>query len=192
MVDHINDNSKPLIFLGSNIALEVFSDACEHLNIQVHGIIDKDYWGNTESYCGVPIIDTEESFNDASKLQYYRDNFNFFCATNWIPTTDVVSVRNRLKRDNFIKLIEDHNLNCISIVDPCAKILKSINIGRGCFIDGYINILPRVTVGDYTNIYTFSHVGHDTVIGKNCVIQRHCAVPSDSIVEDNVFFWIRH
>ncbi|CAB4133535.1 NeuD_NnaD, sugar O-acyltransferase, sialic acid O-acetyltransferase NeuD family [uncultured Caudovirales phage] len=189
MVDsHINDTSKPLIFLGSNIAMEVFSYACENLGIEVYGIMDNDYYGNMESYYGIPVIDTEESLKDTEKLQYYRDNFNFFCASNWIPTTDAVSVRNRLKRDNLINLIESYNLNCISIIDSCAKILKSTKIGRGCFIDGYINILPRVTIGDYTNIYTFSHVGHDTIIGKNCVIQRYCAVPSDSIVEDNVFF----
>jgi acetyltransferase-like isoleucine patch superfamily enzyme len=189
MVDsHINDTSKPLIFLGSNIAIEVFTYACESLGIEVHGIMDSDYWGNTDSYYGIPVIDTEESLKNPEKLEYYRNNFNFFCATNWIPTTDAVSIRNRLKRDNLIKLIENNNLNCITIVDPCARILKSTKIGRGCFIDGYINILPRVTIGDYTNMYTFSHIGHDTVVGNNCVIQRNCAIPSDSIVEDNVFF----
>lgn len=187
-MSHINDTSKPLIFLGSNIAIEVFSDACEHLGIQVHGIIDSDYWGNTDLFYGIPVIDSEESFENPEKLNYYRDNFNFFCATNWVPSTDPVYIRNIEKRYKIIKLIEDYNLNCITIVDSCAKIYKSTKIGRGCFIDGYINILPRVTIGNYTNIYTFSHIGHDTVIGNNCVIQRHCAVPSDSVVEDDVFF----
>jgi acetyltransferase-like isoleucine patch superfamily enzyme len=185
---HINDTTKPLIFIGSSVAMEVFSTSCENLGIEIHGIMDNDYWGNSESYYGIPVIDTEESLKDEEKLKYYQNNFNFFCACTWIPTPDENAVRNRAKRNNFIKLIEDYNLNCISIVDSCAKIFKSTKIGRGCFIDGYINILPRVTIGDYTSIYTFSHVGHDTVIGKNCAIQRYCAVPSYSVMEDNVFF----
>lgn len=185
---HINNNTKPLIFLGSNIVLEIFTESCEDLGIQVHGIMDKDYWGNTDSLCGVPVIDTEEAFNDPVRLQYYKENFNFFCAVNWIPLADAVSTRNREKRKYLIDLIEKHDLNCISIVDKFSKMSRHSTVGKGCFIDGYTHIMPRVTVGDFTNIYTHSHVAHDAVIGKNCVIQRMCVVPPESRLEDDVFF----
>ena len=110
---------------------------------------------------------------DSSRLEEKREDKEIS------TTLDLVEIILRAKRYKSCR----HNN-----VDSCAKIFKSTKIGRGCFIDGYINILPRVTIGDYTTIYTFSHVGHDTVIGKNCAIQRYCAVPSYSIMEDNVFF----
>ena len=65
---HINDTSKPLIFLGSSVAMEVFSTSCENLGMKIHGIMDNDYWGNSESYYGIPVIDTEESLKDKEKF----------------------------------------------------------------------------------------------------------------------------
>jgi UDP-3-O-[3-hydroxymyristoyl] glucosamine N-acyltransferase len=138
--------------------------------------------------CGIPIIDTEQSFNDPTKQKFYRDNFNFFCAVNWLPMADAISTRNRLKRSRLIDVIEHHQLNCISIVDRFAKVSKTTKIGRGCFIDGCTHIMPRVSIGNYTNIHTHTNIGHDAVLGNNCVIQRMCVVPPSSILENNVFF----
>ena len=59
-----------------------FTEICEDAGITVHGIIDNDYFGNTDYIDDIPVIDTEFSFSDLEKLKYYRDNFNFFCATN--------------------------------------------------------------------------------------------------------------
>jgi UDP-3-O-[3-hydroxymyristoyl] glucosamine N-acyltransferase len=99
-----------------------------------------------------------------------------------------VAVRDKEKRHHLIDLIDHHQLNCISLVDKNAVLPASTKIGRGCFIDKYIDILPRVSIGDFTNLYTLSHIGHDTTIGRNCVIQRYCAVPSYAQLENNVFF----
>lgn len=189
MIDsYVNDTSKPLIFLGSNIVMEVFSETCERIGIEIAGIIDNDYYGNTKTLCGIPIIDTENSFDNLEKLKHYRDKFNFFCAVTWLPISDSVSSRNTEKRNRLIKLINDFNLNSISLIDPFAKISKTLKIGRGCFIDGCTHIMPRVTIGNNTMIYTHTNVAHDAKIGNNCVIQRMCIVPPCSTLEDNVFF----
>jgi acetyltransferase-like isoleucine patch superfamily enzyme len=184
----VNDNSKPLIFLGSNIVMEVYIEACEDLGIEIHGIIDNDYFGNTDKICDIPVIDTEQSFNDPVKRKYYQDNFNFFCAVNWLPLTDEIAARNKLKRQQLINVIENNHLNCISIVDRFAKFSKTTKFGRGCFIDGCTHIMPRVSIGDFTTVYTHTNIGHDAVLGKNCVIQRMCVIPPYGILEDNVFF----
>jgi carbonic anhydrase/acetyltransferase-like protein (isoleucine patch superfamily) len=188
---HINDKSKPLIFLGSNYIMEKYTDLCEEHGISVHGIIDRDYWGNTDSICGVPVVDCEESFEDEDKLEYYKNNFNFFCATNWTPLTDNVSQRNKDKRHRLIDLINRCGFNCISLIDTFStKITKSIDIGHGVYIDGYVNIEPKATIGNFTNIYSHAHIGHGTAIGKNCVIQRVACLASECIVEDEVFMGI--
>jgi len=188
---HINDNSKPLIFLGSNIIMEKYTEICEEHGITVYGIIDKDYHRNTNKICDIPVIDTEESFDDLEKLIYYKENFNFFCATNWTPLTDKVSIRNRDKRNRLINLIKQHGLNCISIIDTFStKITRSITVGQGVYIDGYVNIEPKASIGDFTNIYSHAHIGHDSSIGKNCVIQRVACLASECTIEDDVFMGI--
>ena len=184
---HINDNSKPLVFLGTNYAMYKLAEVCEQYDITVAGIIDKDYWGNTKTICGIPVIDSEDVFNDSDKLANYRKNYNFFCATNWIPTNDPISNRNRNKRMYLLDLIDQLELNCISLVDNMASLSKHAIIGKGVFLDAFTLVEPEVIVGDFSNIYSYSGLGHNTKFGRNCVVQRHCSIAGDCTFEDNVF-----
>lgn len=185
---HINDSSRPLIFLGSNIVMPKFTEVCEHFGIEVAGIMDHDYWGNTNHIGEIPVIGTEQSLNDPTQLAYYKSHYNFFCATNWLPSNDDISVRDRNKRRRLIDLIDQHKLSCISIVESSARISRYAKIGKGCFVDGAISIEPNVIVGDYTSIYSHTDIGHDSTIGRNCVIQRHAGLAAFCNMEDEVYF----
>lgn len=170
--------------------MEKYTDVCDEHGIKVAGILDNDYWGNTDIVRGVPVIGTEHILEDPVLLEEYRKKYNFFCASNWTPFLDPASKRNREKRNRLIKLISTYNLNCISLVDSSTKIPKSSSIGRGVFIDGYVNLEPVTTIGDFTAIYSQAHIGHDSIIGENCVFQRVALLASHTIVEDNVYFGI--
>ena len=189
--DHFNNKSRPLIFLGSSVALYKQLEVCENFGITVHGIIDQDYYGNTEHLCDLPVIDGQDCFRNPEKLNFYRDNFNFFCATNWTPEPTSVLVRNREKRKVLIDLIDQYDLPCISIVDPRARISKYATVGQGCFIDGDVMIEHHVTIKDYVNIYCNNDIGHGSTIGRNCVIQRQGMLAADSVLEDDVFMAMR-
>lgn len=186
----INDNSKPLIFIGSNYHLCFFTDACEMHGIKVHGIIDNDYYGNTAELDGVPFIDTEVSFDDPEKLEYYKNNFNFFLATNWVPTgiQPDIAVRNKQKRDRLISIIEKYGLPCINLVDPTARIHKSATLGKNIFIDANCYLAPKSSIGDFTNLFTGAGIGYNTKIGNSCVFQRHSGTMNDMTIEDEVYF----
>ena len=185
---HINDSSKPLIFIGSNSNLEKYIEVCDDHNIKIHGLIDADYFGNTESLAGIPIIDSEIIFNNTNKLTYYRDNFNFFCATNWLPTNDTISIRNKEKRSRLITLIKQHNLNCISLVEKYAKVSKFAKIGQGVYLDYLVQIDPNVIINDFTCVWARSSFGHHTTIGENCVFQGDCVILSECVIDNNVYF----
>lgn len=177
-----------MIFIGSNSNLEKYIEICDENGINIHGIIDSDYFNNTESLAGVPVIDSEMSFNDPEKLNYYRDNFNFFCVTNWQPMQDAISVRNRAKRTRLINLIKQHGLNCISLVEKETKISKFANIGSNVYVGYLVLIQPNVTIGDFTYLMGRSSFGHHTTVGENCVIQGNCVVSANSVIDDNVYF----
>ncbi len=189
--DHFNNTSKPLIFLGSSVALYKQLEVCENVGISVHGIIDQDYYRNTEHLCDLPVIDGQDCFKDPERLNYYRENFNFFCATNWTPESSLVQIRNREKRKELIDIIDHYNLPCISIIDPRSRISRYAQVGRGCFIDGDVMIEHHVTIGDYVNIYCNNDIGHGSVIGRNCVLQRQCMIAGESVLEDDVFMAMR-
>ena len=165
-----------------------FTEVCDLVGITVVGIIDSDYYGNTEQLCGIPVIDTEASFEDPEKLDHYKKNYNFFCATNWTPEKTPVSIRNREKRHRLLEMIDQFALPCISLVDPDARISKYSTVGCGVFVDACVMLEPNVSLGNYTNIYYGSIVGHDSIVGRNCVIQRKCMLAAHVHVDPDVYF----
>jgi len=187
-MNHINNNTKPLIFLGSNSLLYIVTEVCDLLGIKIAGIIDNDYWGNTDHICEVPVIDTEDSFDSPDKLQEYKNNFNFFCAVNWMPENNEMAIRNRQKRNRLLSIIDHHQLPCISIVDPRARMSKYSSIGYGIFVDAGVNLNPYCRIDNFTNIYCNALVGSNTYIGQNCVIQRECFITESCEVGNDSYF----
>jgi len=188
MSQSVNDTNRPLIFLGSNLVMYKFTEVCDMLGIKVAGIIDQDYYGNTAEICELPVIDSELCFQDPVKLEHYRNNFNFFCAVNWSPEKNTVTQRNRNKRNMLLNLIEHYQLPCISIVDPDARISKRSSIGAGCFVDAHVMIESQTTVGDFTNIYYNTILGHHNTVGRNCVFQRQCILTGSNTVGNDSYF----
>jgi hypothetical protein len=188
MSQSVNDTSRPLIFLGSNLVMYKFTEVCDMLGIEVAGIIDQDYHGNTKEICELPVLDSEASFQDPDLLDHYRNNFNFFCAVNWSPEKNPIAERNRRKRNMWLDTIRQHSLPCISIVDPDARISRRSTIGVGCFVDAHVMIEARTTVGNFTNIYYNTILGHDNHVGDNCVFQRQCILTGSNTVGNDCYF----
>ena len=60
MTDMIQQNS-PLVFLGSSSNLELWVELAERAGVTIIGIIDSDYFGNTDNIAGIPIIGATHS-----------------------------------------------------------------------------------------------------------------------------------
>jgi UDP-3-O-[3-hydroxymyristoyl] glucosamine N-acyltransferase len=163
------------------------SDVCRINNIEIAGIIDNDYWGNTCSLSDIPVINGEQCFEDPAQLEHYRKNFNFFCATNWSPENDPATVRNRNKRFRLINLIDQHELNCISLIDPLSRISTSAYVGQGVYIDAFVLIESHCKIHNHSSIYAYTGIGHHTQVMSNCVIQRHCSIAGDCVFEPNTY-----
>ncbi len=175
-----------LIFLGSNTVLERYIEACERQSQPVHGIIDTDYYGNTESIAGLPIIDSFEGLEQ--NLEKYLQHV-FFVATNWNPQNP----RDAGKRKNIIDMVRRLNLTCVSLVDPTSYVSKYTQIGQGVFVGSGATVEPRVRLDDFCNIGDQVIVGHDSVIGENTVLARnsgvHAQVGRDCYVSVHAFVW---
>jgi carbonic anhydrase/acetyltransferase-like protein (isoleucine patch superfamily) len=183
----INDNSKPLILIGSNLALFYIKDVCQNFNIKIEGILDHDYYGNTVEIEGVPVIGTEQWLEDPEKLKNYCENYNFFLATNYLPANDPTSKRNVEKRFKLMDMIDRLNLPCISLIDKGAFVHDTCIIGKNVFIETFSYLAGYNTIGDYSSIYAFSITGHHNTIGRNCILQRKSGVYDYDTIEDNVF-----
>ncbi|MCR9183653.1 MAG: UDP-3-O-(3-hydroxymyristoyl)glucosamine N-acyltransferase [Flavobacteriaceae bacterium] len=67
-------------------------------------------------------------------------------------------------------------------------VLKNhVDIGAACTIDK--GVTGDTTIGEGTKIDNQVHVGHDTVIGKKCLIASQTGIAGCVIIEDEVTLW---
>lgn len=162
-------NKPKLIFLGTNSVLERYIEACERQDQPIAGIIDSDWYGNKDTFCDLPVLDSESVFDaDPNK---YRDCV-FFIGVNWNPDAG----RDIGKRKMFIDLVKRHKLACINLIDPTSYVSRYCSLGQGVFIGANCYLEPRSVISDFVSIYGGNCVGHDSVIGENTVLQREVTV----------------
>lgn len=81
------------------------------------------------------------------------------------------------KYDAYTKM---HSCGSVEIKDRAE-------IGCGCTIDKGVS--GATVIGEGTKLDNQVHVGHDTVIGKNCLLAAQVGVAGCVIIEDGVTLW---
>jgi serine acetyltransferase len=168
--------TKSLIFLGSNSNIVLFAETAEHMGITVHGILDNDYFGNTESVCNIPIIGSEDSFN------FNSEEYIYFVGPSVVP----INVRDRQKRIKMIELIERLNLPLATLINRQCEIGKTAKIHSGAYIGYGVCIGHSCEVMPHTQLHTYAMMGHHSKLGKNSVIERAAFIASHTNVGENV------
>lgn len=171
-----------MIFVGSNSALGIWVDVCKRANIPITGILDSDYYGNTESICGVPVIGSEKDIGSwykeigTSGRKMWCNSF--FVATNWDPSghNKEITERDNQKRQMLIDLLEEHQAPLANIIDPLAVVPDSVKLGGGNYIGAGAVIEPNAKIGKHTQIWYQCIVGHDIEIGEDCVLNRRATI----------------
>ena len=71
----------------------------------------------------------------------------------------------------------------------CGGVLirKNAEIGASCTIDAGVSALT--IIGEGTKIDNKVHVGHDTIIGKNCLLAAHIGLAGCVELKENVTLW---
>lgn len=71
----------------------------------------------------------------------------------------------------------------------CGRVVIENNVGIGalCTIDK--GVTGNTTIGEGTKMDNQVHVGHDTVIGKKCLIAAQTGIAGCVIIEDEVTLW---
>jgi acetyltransferase-like isoleucine patch superfamily enzyme len=158
--------SKPkLIFLGTNSVLERHIEACDSQGQEIAGIIDRDWFGNKDTFAGLPVLDSETVFD--TDPERYR-NHVFFVAVNWYPQGG----RDIGKRRMLIDLVRRHNLPCINLIDPQSWVSRFAKLGTNVFVGANTTIEPHAVIEDFVTIWNNAVIGHNNHVGENSLVQR--------------------
>lgn len=74
-------------------------------------------------------------------------------------------------------------------LESCGNVVieDKVEIGAGCTIDKGVSGTTRIGRG--TKLDNLVHVGHDTVIGQNCLLAAQVGVAGCVVIEDDVTLW---
>lgn len=68
-----------------------------------------------------------------------------------------------------------------------VTIQNRVEIGAGCTIDK--GVTGSTTIGEGSKVDNSVHIGHDTVIGKNCLVAAQVGIAGCVIMEDDITLW---
>ena len=68
-----------------------------------------------------------------------------------------------------------------------VEIEEGVEIGAGCTIDRGVTGVTRIGAG--TKIDNLVHIGHDTLVGKNCLFASQVGIAGATVIEDEVILW---
>jgi len=76
-------------------------------------------------------------------------------------------------------------------MNSCGRVVieNSVEIGAGCTIDRGVS--GDTLIGAGTKIDNLVHIGHDTIVGKNCLFAAQVGIAGATIIEDEVILWGR-
>ncbi len=74
-------------------------------------------------------------------------------------------------------------------MNSCGRVIIEdfVEIGAGCTIDRGVSGDTIIATG--TKIDNLVHIGHDTVVGKNCLFAAQVGIAGSTIIEDEVILW---
>lgn len=114
------------------------------------------------SFCSKPVIPFEELVKTHSPEEY-----DFFAP---IYHPDM----NRTK-EKICNEIKSHGYKFISYISSKANTWNA-KIGENCFIFEGCNIQPFCTIGDNLVMWSYSHIGHHSIVEDNVFISGLCAI----------------
>jgi UDP-3-O-[3-hydroxymyristoyl] glucosamine N-acyltransferase len=179
--------TRPLIFVGSRNDFPNLALIAELNGIEVVGILDHHYYGNTNLMSNIPVIGDERWLSDTTntQAQQWLNTCDFFPA-NWYdgaqPTNKIDLSALRLQR---IDILEKANANVINLIHPNARVdgrtskyAVNFNLGRGILIDDMCWVSVNNTqIGDYSQFSIGVGVGHNAIIGKNVTVAPWATLP---------------
>ena len=173
---------KNLIFLGHNTNIHRYIEIAELNDIELVGIVDDNYFGNTASIDGLPVIGTEKNLNQVKKV--YPGCLYFIATPSSISAVDQQS---NIKRLGMINAAENNSLELINLIHPSSVINKTVHLGKGILIDALCRIQHGVILHDFVSIKEQSCLAHHAMIGWNTSILHQVYIGAHVTVGKNCY-----
>jgi UDP-3-O-[3-hydroxymyristoyl] glucosamine N-acyltransferase len=115
---------------------------------------------------------------NVSLLDYTEIGNNVIIQAGTVIGSDGFYYNTKKNRDLWYKKMQ----SCGNVV-----IEDDVEIGAGCTIDRGVTADTRIGVG--TKMDNMVHIGHDVIVGKNCLLAAQVAIAGGTTLKDGVTLW---
>lgn len=195
---------RELIILGAGGHAKVLLDVANCIGLSVRGVIDPRFTGAEETWCGVPILGTE----DATVWAYPPETVGL---VNGIGSVGVPAGRRAV-----FEALKQGGYTFVTMIHPSAVVARDVVIGEGvqvmagaviqtgvrlsdnvivnsralvdhdCQIDGHTHIAPGACLSGGVSVGTTSHIGVGAVVIQGVRIGDHSVVGAGAVVLKDV------
>jgi len=170
--------NRPIIFVGSRQGMAQLAVVADLSGMQILGILDHHYYGNTDTIADIPVIGDERWLLDPENAQAksWIEECDFFPAN--YHNGSMVHQSLDILRSERIDILEQVGANVVNLIHPESKLYgltnrysdNSFKFGKGNFIDqGATFHNDQVTIGDYCCFTWGTKISHGANIGNNCI-----------------------
>ena len=175
--------AKPIALVGYRSGLDLFIETAEELGVEIAGIYDKYFWGNTADLDGIPVIGSEEEITEQDKITY-----DFILASGNAGHHNPKNPEHNgdnLRRTR-IKLMREKNLPLASLVSPHAYLSPRTKVGGSVVIARDCYVRAKSIISDFCYLDRGSAVAHDVVLGENVILTPYSFVGGHVHIGNNV------
>ena len=170
--------TKKLIIVGDSAFAEI---ACEYFDADsdyeiVAFSVESEFLKRKELF-GRPIV----AFEDVEK--------NYDPATHEIYVATVYTQLNRL-RARLAAAAKSKGYRLASYVSSRAFVWRNVEMGEHCFIFEDNTVQPFVKIEDNVVLWSGNHIGHHSVIRRNCFFSSHVVVSGFCDIGENCFLGV--
>jgi len=169
---------KKVVIVGDSAFAEIAHEYFEwDSDFEVVGFsVEKAYLKRTE-FRGLPIVAFEEVEKEFDPSSHYM-----YVAT-------VYTQLNRL-RARLAKLAKLKGYKLASYVSTRAFVWRNVEIGEHCFIFEDNTLQPFVTIEDNVVLWSGNHIGHHSIVRKNCFVSSHVVISGYCDIGENTFLGV--
>jgi UDP-3-O-[3-hydroxymyristoyl] glucosamine N-acyltransferase len=175
--------SKPIALIGYRAGLDLLVDIADEMGVEIAGIFDKYFYGNTESVDDIPFIGNEEMITNDDIKKY-----DFVLSSNYAGHSNLKNFEHNGDnlRKKRIKIFKDQNLPMANLIHPSAYISPKTYVGSSVVIARNCYIRAKSHISDFCFLDSGSAIAHDVHLGENVILTPYSFIAGFITVGDNV------
>lgn len=175
--------SKPVVLVGHRAGMDSIVDIADAMGIEIAGIFDKYFYGNTDSLEDIPFIGNEEEITKDDIKKY-----NFVLTSNYVGHAKLTNFEHNGDnlRQRRIKIFKDQNLPTTNLIHPSSYVGVNTYVGSSVIIARDCYVRANSHIGDFCFLDSGAAVAHDVHLGENVIMTPYSFIAGFINIGNNV------